>query len=80
MKVERLTPHQMPNIPGFLKDAGFVDLNEAVEPVPIGTWPKDKRLKEVGKYYLVHFLVGKSDWRSWAMLATDMSQEWNIIP
>lgn len=49
----------MPQMAGWVKEAGFTEYLEVESPVPIGTWPKDKRLKEVGKYYLVHFLIGE---------------------
>jgi len=49
---------QMPKMPAWVKGAGFTDMEETVEIVPIGTWTKSRRLKEIGKYYLVHFLIG----------------------
>ncbi|ESZ91133.1 hypothetical protein SBOR_8497 [Sclerotinia borealis F-4128] len=35
----------------WMIDAGFVDVHDQVYKVPIGPWPKDKRLKEIGMYY-----------------------------
>ncbi|KAM0311055.1 hypothetical protein ACHAO8_007488 [Botrytis cinerea] len=35
----------------WMIDAGFVDVHDQVYKVPIGRWPKDKRLKEIGMYY-----------------------------
>jgi hypothetical protein len=49
----------MPKMPGWVKDSGFEDVREDSRVMPIGTWPKDKRLKEIGKYYLVHFFIGE---------------------
>ncbi|EKG20592.1 Methyltransferase type 11 [Macrophomina phaseolina MS6] len=34
----------------FLEDAGFVDVRDDVYKVPIGTWPKDLKLKELGRF------------------------------
>ena len=38
---------------GWMEAAGFVDVHEATYKVPLNPWPKDPRLKEIGKYYLV---------------------------
>jgi hypothetical protein len=35
---------------GRLRDAGFVHVTERVWKVPIGTWPRDRRLKTIGLY------------------------------
>lgn len=37
-------------------DAGFVDVQHEVYKVPMGTWPKDRRLKELGRYQLYQML------------------------
>jgi hypothetical protein len=34
----------------YLRDAGFVNVEERVFKVPIGTWPRNKKLKMVGLY------------------------------
>ncbi|KAJ9155342.1 Methyltransferase domain-containing protein [Pleurostoma richardsiae] len=33
-----------------MEEAGFVDVHEEEHKIPIGSWPKDKRLKEVGQF------------------------------
>ncbi|KAM5386936.1 hypothetical protein ACJZ2D_000229 [Fusarium nematophilum] len=33
-----------------IKEAGFVDIQEAVYKVPFGSWPKDPRLSEIGQF------------------------------
>ncbi|OAL30125.1 hypothetical protein AYO20_08928 [Fonsecaea nubica] len=33
---------------GWMRDAGFVNVNVVRTPVPVGTWPRDKRLKRIG--------------------------------
>ncbi|EFY92127.1 methyltransferase [Metarhizium acridum CQMa 102] len=45
-----------PQIPDMLKDAGFVDVAYTQKVVPLGTWPKDPALKEVGQWFRVQFL------------------------
>ena len=67
-------------MPGWVKDAGFADMEEHVEIVPIGTWTKDKKLKEIGKYYLVHFLIGKMAMSGSLRRSTHLSQVLNTIP
>ncbi|KAL1995497.1 hypothetical protein VTN49DRAFT_1684 [Thermomyces lanuginosus] len=37
-------------------DAGFVDVQQETYKVPMGTWPKDRRLKELGRYQLYQML------------------------
>ncbi|KAF4975218.1 hypothetical protein FDECE_18592 [Fusarium decemcellulare] len=36
-----------------LIQAGFVDVHQEVRKIPIGAWPKDPLLKEVGKYQVI---------------------------
>ncbi|CRK37333.1 Secondary metabolism regulator LAE1 like protein [Verticillium longisporum] len=38
---------------GWMKDAGFVNVDELRLKLPMGAWPADPKLKEVGKYNLV---------------------------
>ncbi|KAL2380793.1 hypothetical protein RJZ90_004383 [Blastomyces dermatitidis] len=42
----------------MLIDAGFEDVREEIHKVPIGPWAKDPKLKEVGRYFLEHALLG----------------------
>ncbi|KAK4442735.1 S-adenosyl-L-methionine-dependent methyltransferase [Podospora aff. communis PSN243] len=42
----------MKQAPGLLKEAGFQDLQEKRLKLPIGSWPADKKLKNVGNYNL----------------------------
>jgi hypothetical protein len=37
-------PNPGPLLAGFLHDAGFVSVKEEVYRIPIGTWPRDKKL------------------------------------
>jgi len=38
----------VPEIPSYLKQAGFVKIHEQKRRAPIGSWPKDKHYKELG--------------------------------
>jgi len=42
----------------WFKKAGFVDVKQVVLKSPTNPWPKDKTLKEVGKYQLLAHLQG----------------------
>ena len=42
----------------WLEEEGFVDVKEYPFKIPVNTWPKDKRLKEIGKYQLMNYTEG----------------------
>ncbi|RJE18258.1 Methyltransferase [Aspergillus sclerotialis] len=48
------------NVTSFYKqwmiDAGYKDVNEVVHKVPVGRWPKDPKLKELGEYFRLEVL------------------------
>lgn len=48
----------IPKMQGWLQDAGFEDVKLADEIVPIGPWPRNRRLKEIGRYFLSNMLEG----------------------
>lgn len=45
-----------PSLPDILKGAGFQDVAYTQKIVPLGTWPKDPALKEIGRWFRVQFL------------------------
>ncbi|MCJ1362716.1 hypothetical protein MMC16_001822 [Acarospora aff. strigata] len=47
-----------PLLSDWLSTAGFIDYAERSETLPVGPWPADKRLKEIGNYFKVQFLEG----------------------
>ncbi|RDW74914.1 hypothetical protein BP6252_06056 [Coleophoma cylindrospora] len=51
-------PEPGPKLKGWVEDAGFINVFHQVLPIPVGPWPKDKRLKEVGACDLSMFLQG----------------------
>lgn len=51
----------------MLDDANFQKIQTYEEVCPIGTWPKDRRLKEIGRYFRVQFLEGAVDSYSMAL-------------
>lgn len=42
------------------EEAGFVDIHERIFKIPLNGWPKDEKLKEIGKIWLSNFQSGLS--------------------
>ncbi|KAG7049701.1 methyltransferase domain-containing protein [Colletotrichum scovillei] len=51
-------PRPGPNIEGWVKDVGFVDVVHQRFKMPIGPWPKDPHHKDVGMTNLIQLLDG----------------------
>ncbi|KAL1982369.1 hypothetical protein VTN96DRAFT_1400 [Rasamsonia emersonii] len=47
-----------PFLKGWVEQAGFTRINEQIFKLPIGAWPKDRRLKELGSFMAVSFIEG----------------------
>ncbi|KJK64015.1 Methyltransferase domain protein [Aspergillus parasiticus SU-1] len=47
-----------PNMHDWVEDAGFTIVDERKFKLPLGNWPKDKRLKECGSFNRVNFVEG----------------------
>jgi hypothetical protein len=56
-----------PKFQGLLDKAGFDTVRTHEEVCPIGTWPKNPRLKEIGRYFRVQFIEGAVDSYSLAL-------------
>jgi len=41
-----------------IENAGFVNVVEKVYKTPMGTWPSDPKLKEIGEWVLLGFDIG----------------------
>ncbi|KAF2703819.1 S-adenosyl-L-methionine-dependent methyltransferase [Pleomassaria siparia CBS 279.74] len=41
-----------------MENAGFVDVSERIVKVPVGPWPKDAKMKEIGRYQREHMAMG----------------------
>ncbi len=65
-----------PLLPEWLGNAGFINYDEYSCTLPIGSWPADKKLKEIGKYFKVQFLEGGMCDYTEPLAATNESQEW----
>jgi SAM-dependent methyltransferase len=53
-----ITAKPGPDLTKWIKDAGFGEMEELVFNVPIGRWPKDPKLKQVGQWYMASLSVG----------------------
>ncbi|KAL8865870.1 MAG: hypothetical protein Q9174_006647 [Haloplaca sp. 1 TL-2023] len=47
-----------PKLAGWMRDAGFQDVQETKYKLPIGPWPRDKHLKTVGAWNLIQIEEG----------------------
>ncbi|KAI8272881.1 methyltransferase domain-containing protein [Colletotrichum sp. SAR11_57] len=47
-----------PQLEGWLKDAGFVNVRHTMFKIPIGTWPKDAHLKDLGHMNVIQIMDG----------------------
>jgi SAM-dependent methyltransferase len=46
------------DIKTWMQDAGYVDIHEHISKIPLGPWPRDKRLKRIGGFWLANWLAG----------------------
>ncbi|KAE9379673.1 S-adenosyl-L-methionine-dependent methyltransferase [Stipitochalara longipes BDJ] len=58
MEQFRLEIHAVLKTAQRLKDAGFINVGERITKIPIGTWPKDRKLRTVGLYARVSLIDG----------------------
>jgi hypothetical protein len=49
------------------KIKGFVDVVEKKYKVPVGAWPSDPQLKEIGRYSLLYCDLGCEGWALWIL-------------
>ncbi|KAI9711592.1 MAG: hypothetical protein M1820_002157 [Bogoriella megaspora] len=53
-----LEPEPGPKLETWVREAGFINVAHHLLPIPVGDWPKDKKLKQIGKADLLQFLDG----------------------
>jgi hypothetical protein len=53
-----MDPFPCQKLEGWMRDAGFINIKYELFPMPLGPWPKDKVMKEIGTYNLTQFLEG----------------------
>ncbi|MCJ1363564.1 hypothetical protein MMC16_002671 [Acarospora aff. strigata] len=61
----------IPQVPGWLAESSFVDIEEHPRVVPLGPWPKDKHLKEIGRYFRCQFMEGALEAYSLKLLCSN---------
>jgi len=53
-----MEPEPGHQLEGWVRDAGFINVAAIPLPIPLGPWPKDQVLKEVGTFNMLQFLDG----------------------
>jgi hypothetical protein len=43
---------------GYLEDAGYESVQEEIFDLPLGDWPQDRRMKEIGRYQRFQMMQG----------------------
>ncbi|KAL2220618.1 S-adenosyl-L-methionine-dependent methyltransferase, partial [Thermoascus aurantiacus ATCC 26904] len=52
------TLNPAPSFKRWVEEAGFKNIEQKIFKSPIGTWPKDRRMKEIGAFMAVDFIEG----------------------
>lgn len=47
-----------PSVPSFLSSVNFTDIERIDKVLPMGPWPKDKEMKQLGLFFRLQFLEG----------------------
>lgn len=53
----------------WIKAAGFEDVEDTIITCPLGTWAKDKRIKEMGRFNMVQMVEGVGNYAVGALTA-----------
>ncbi|KAF2237885.1 S-adenosyl-L-methionine-dependent methyltransferase [Viridothelium virens] len=53
-----LEPEPGPKLEAWVRDTGFINVVHHLLPIPVGDWPKDKKLKRIGRADRTQFLDG----------------------
>jgi hypothetical protein len=59
-----------------IEKAGFVDVQEEKYKIPLGSWPKDKLLKEVGHLQYAHWNAALEGWAMWLLTHFGEPEPW----
>jgi hypothetical protein len=60
-----------------IEDAGFVDVQEQLYKRPIGSWPRDRLLKDAGRINLVHWSSGLEGWAMFLLTRWGSPEPWS---
>lgn len=61
---------------GAIEKAGFIDVHECLYKVPMGPWPKDRVLKEVGLLNYHHWKSGLEGYAMWLLTKFGAPSPW----
>lgn len=64
-----------PHLDGWLQNAGFSDVETTQKVLPVGTWPKDKGLKTLGRYTMYLFVDSGLEAYSYAVFPRQDSRK-----
>ncbi|EME42851.1 hypothetical protein DOTSEDRAFT_131895 [Dothistroma septosporum NZE10] len=62
---------------GRITAAGFVNLQDDLFKCPLGSWPKDVRLKEAGRVNFHHWSSGLDGWAMWLLTKHGAPTPWS---
>jgi hypothetical protein len=51
----------------IMRTKGFVDVEQKKYKLPVGSWPSDRQLKEIGRYNLLYCDLGAEGWALWTL-------------
>ncbi|KAJ5292147.1 hypothetical protein N7478_001398 [Penicillium angulare] len=60
-----------------MENAGFVDIHEKVDKLPIGPWPKDRMLKEAGRLHFHQWTTGLEGWAMYLLTKHGCPHPWS---
>jgi hypothetical protein len=60
-----------------IEKAGFVDVQEKLYKIPVGSWPKDKVLKDAGRVNMEHWKSGLEGWAMWLLTKYGAPKPWS---
>lgn len=59
-----------------MEKAGFVDMHEKLYKIPLGPWPKNKILKEIGRLQYFHWTSALEGWALWLLTKYGAPSPW----
>ena len=60
-----------------IERAGFINVQDDLFKCPIGSWPRDKRLKEAGRVNFDHWSGGLDGWAMFLLTKFGVPQPWS---
>lgn len=60
-----------------MEKAGFIDIHEKVDKLPIGPWPQDRTLEEAGRLHFHQWTTGLEGWAMYLLTKHGYPQPWS---